>query len=241
MISKIKDLLIITSLLSVTIFFSLSAYSVFKAANFIEVSVPVITKTLKERDAQFAVVIQSAAELSKSTSDLAKSTYWDNYANIQRVSNLLGNLNGAISEVRKEVIPSTNRLLAEASLLASSTRSDLSKVSDASSESFKKLDALLVKTEELVGTAQLQTAGNGEALQITLQELSKTITDVDKLVTDPNVVGTLKNIEAGTKNTAEITQSVDTALRPLRTKVGLLKKTLFMAFGLFRINLNPMF
>ena len=233
---KLQDVLIVTCLLSITLFFSMLSVGLCRL--YTQVDIQEIVKVIKQRDAQIEAVLTSAKEISESTNKLATDTYWDNYANIQRVGAVLGNVNKTVEQVREEVIPSTNQALAETSLLLSSTRTDLEISSDRVAKSLIKLPSLIEKAEALVGTAELQLQGNGEQANITLQSLQRTFANVDKVISDPVVFSTMKSVDKTALHVAEVAQTTDEATRPLRKKAGLWRKVALVGLGMFRINLN---
>ena len=235
MLTKAKELAAILAFASVALFFfnlNIKLNAVSSNLDYGKLSAAIV-----ERDAQLKDVLANIAKTSETINRFTADTYFDNYAITQRTLQTVGEIHDTVGLVRKEVIPSTDRLLAEVTKLASSTTSDLGSLSKAATVSLNKTNDVSDKLESLIGTVELQAQGNGEALMKTLDTTNTALADFNKLVNNPSVVGTLSNVEAGTKSTAEAMQSVDTALRPLRKPMGLTKKIFFTALGMFRINI----
>jgi ABC-type transporter Mla subunit MlaD len=235
--NKVHSVLLSTTLFTLTSFFGLLTYKVYDFSNRIDKALPKVLATLEERDKQLELLLTNVAEVSTSTNKLATDTYWDNYANIQRVGVMIGNVNKTIVAVNEEVIPSTNQTLAELRLLGSSTRSDLNTLTKSLDTSLNKLPVLLDKTEALVGTSELQLQGNGEMLSQALQSLQKATDDADKLITSEDTKKVLVNVEKTTKHVGEAAESIDTALQPLRKKAGFFKRLGWVALGMLRVDL----
>jgi len=197
-----------------------------------------VTPSLIARDKQVTGVLTSIQKLYATTSEFLDDSYYDARSSSIKSAVILTQTEEALYQIVTEVIPSlklvlgsTNDVLLSARNLTNSIERDASALGPEIAETTKTLNTLLQ-------TLEIQIKDASPEVVKTATSISKTLTTLEALL-DGDVRKTLSNVEKLSGQSAEIAETANIALKPLRSKTSLLRRLLTIGLGMIRIDIRP--
>lgn len=223
--------------LSLTAMFTITTIQVWGISSRLDKWETAVAGPLQARNAQLTRVLNSVENLAKNVDSLSQDSYYDAQSSTIKTAVILTNVEEITHRLATELIPQTSSILYDTNLLLVEAKE---LVKDLNQEA-KVLGPEVAQTTGAL-TSLLNTldseikSGSPKALQ-TLETLNRTMTNLDSII-DGDGRKTITNVEKLTEHSAEIAETTDIALKPLRQKRGLLKTIIGIMVGMIRVNIN---